>query len=83
MHPESRELLPILSSAQAIRIDGAQFYGIMYGGMDWWTCISSHRVPKFEELSIRTDGTMLVGAVSMAEIGSIQEVSRKYSRYRK
>lgn len=83
LNPETKEPVQIVSSAQASRMNGAYFYGMMYGGVEWWVCVASHRVPDFEKLSLRADGAMPIGPMSMEKIGSIQRTSKAYHDVRK
>lgn len=81
LHPEARSPVQIVSSAQSSRIEGTRFYAMMYGGVEWYICVASHRFAEFEKLSLRLDGRIPIGPIPMDKIGSVQRMAKVYASY--
>lgn len=82
LHPETRSPIQIVSSAQLSKIEGTRCYAMMYGGVEWYICVASHRYREFEKLSLRSNGTIPIGPMRMDEIGSVQRVVKSYANIR-
>jgi hypothetical protein len=62
----------MVSQAQRSIIGGQRYYGMMYGGVEWWVRVSSHADPKFDRLALQQDGRMPIKAMPWNEFPVIQ-----------
>ena len=76
VHHKTNELIPIVSHAQRSSFGGHRCYGMMYGGVEWWISVSSHRNLEFETGALQLDGRMPFHAVQWNEVSVIQTASR-------
>lgn len=76
VHHASRELIQMISRPQSFKIGGRQCYGIMYGGVEWWMCVSSDRNPEFEQFALKDDGQICFSVFPWQEVAAVQEASR-------
>jgi hypothetical protein len=76
IHHETRMLVPIVSQAQKSIVDGHRCYGMIYGGVQWWIFVSSHRNLEVESEALQSDGRMKILAVPWNEIPIIQAASK-------
>lgn len=65
--------LPVqmISYAQASRFDDLRCYGIMYGGVEWWMGVASHKNNNFNKLCLEANGKMPIAPIPWNEIGSV------------
>ncbi|ALO44896.1 hypothetical protein [Pseudohongiella spirulinae] len=82
LHPETKSPVQIVSSAQLSRIAGTHCYAMMYGGVEWYICVASHRYKEFEKLALRSDGTIPLGPIPMDKVGSIRRTAKIYASKR-
>lgn len=75
IHHKTNRLIPLVSQAQRSSFGGHRCYGMMYGGVEWWVCVSSHRNIEFERGSLRADGCMPFHAVPWNEVSVVQSAS--------
>ena len=76
VHHKTKRLIPIVSQAQQSSFGGQRCYGMMYGGAEWWICVSSHRNIEFERAALQSDGRMPFHAVPWNEVSVIQSAAR-------
>lgn len=76
VHHKTNELIPMVSQTQKSSFGGHRCYGMMYGGVEWWVSVSSHRNLEFEAVALRPDGQMPFHSVPWDEISVIQSASR-------
>ncbi len=76
LHHTTKRPLKMISSAQASKLDGQRCYGMMYGGVEWWICVASHRNPAFLKGSLRSTGLIPIMPMPMNEVGSVQDAQR-------
>lgn len=75
IHHKSKRIIPIVSQAQRSSFKGHRCYGIMFGGVQWWVCVSSHRNYDFEAIGLQSDGRMPFHAISWNEVSVIQQAA--------
>lgn len=75
VHHKTNRIIPMVSQAQRSSFNGHRCYGIMYGGVQWWVCVSSHRNYEFEKISLQPDGRMPFHAIPWNEVSVIQQAS--------
>lgn len=76
IHHKTKRLVQMVSQAQMIRLGMGRCYGIMYGGVEWWTYVASNRNPEFEQVALQRDGRMPFDAVPWNEVAVVQAASR-------
>ena len=74
VHPETHGIVPVVWSRPArSSYDGHRCYGTLYGGVQWWVCVPSHRNVEFERVALQPDGRMPFHARPMNEFTSLAE----------
>jgi hypothetical protein len=76
----SRRLVKLISQSQRSKFDGHQCYGMVYGGVEWWVSVSSHRNPGFAEVALRPSGDMPFHAAFWSDVPVVQAVSNALRR---
>lgn len=72
VHHETRRLISAVSQAQCSSFAGQRCYGFMYGGAEWWICVSSHRNAEFQAAGLQPNGEMPFYAVPWNELSIMQ-----------
>lgn len=72
VHHQTKRLIPMVSQVQRSSFDGQRCYGMMYGGAEWWICVSSHRNQAFQAAALQSDGRMPFHAVPWNELAITQ-----------
>ncbi|WP_426112404.1 hypothetical protein [Massilia sp. PWRC2] len=72
VHRESHKLIEMVTRAGKSSINGHRCWGLMYGGVQWWISVSSHRNIEFEKAGLQPDGRMPFHAVPWDEVDVIQ-----------
>lgn len=55
---ETKATMQIVSQMQQGRFAGIRCYAIIYGGVQWWIGVASHRSPELEGICLQPDGRM-------------------------
>lgn len=76
VHHTTRRPLQMISLPQASKMNGQRCYGMMYGGVEWWICVASHRNSEFMRGSLRSNGSMPIMPMPMNEVGSVRSAQR-------
>lgn len=76
VHHRTNRLIQMVSKAQRSKYGGRICYGIMYGGAQWWICVSSDKNHEFQKAALQPSGRMPFTAVPWNEVGVIQEASQ-------
>ncbi len=76
VHHVSFRPVQMISYVQRSKFNGHRCYGIMYGGMEWWICVSSHKNMEFLKGALRETGRMPTFPMPMNQVGAIQEVQK-------
>ena len=80
VHHRTREIIRLISQAQAFKVGGRRCYGMMYGGVEWWTCVASDRNTEFEHFALKDDGQMCLAVFPWQEVAAIQKASAALKR---
>lgn len=72
VHHQTRCLISGVSQAQRSSFAGQRCYGFMYGGAEWWMCVSSHRNAELQAAGLQSDGRMPFHAVPWNELPIMQ-----------
>lgn len=75
VHHKTKRLVPMVSQSQRSSFAVQRCYGIMYGGAEWWICVSSHRNYEFEKAALQPNGRMPFHAVPWNELSVVQSAS--------
>ena len=75
IHHRTRHIVPIITHASVCTIESHRYFSMVYGGVEWWIKLSSHRHRRFEETFLHTDGRMSIGAVPWTNVPAIQRAS--------
>lgn len=73
---KTRAIVQMVSQALQGRFEGLRCYAIVYGGVQWWIGIASHRSPELESICLQTDGRLPLAAIPWTELGLIQSASK-------
>ncbi|MRW91035.1 hypothetical protein GJ699_13650 [Duganella sp. FT80W] len=76
VHHESKRIVDMVTKAGKSSINGHRCWGIIYGGVQWWISVSSHRNHEFEQGGLQPDGQMPFHAVPWNEVDVIQMASK-------
>ena len=66
----------MISSAQTSKLNGQRCYGMMYGGVEWWICVASHKNAEFMRVSLRSNGSMPIAPIPMTEVGIVRDAQK-------
>ena len=72
IHHETNSIVQMVSQVQRSRFNEHPCYGIIYGGVQWWTSVSSHRNHEFEHAALQQDGQMPFHAMPWNELEVVQ-----------
>lgn len=72
IHHQTKRLITMVSQAQRSSFGGQRCYGIMYAGVEWWICVSSHRNAELQTAGLQSNGRMPFHAVPWNELPIIQ-----------
>lgn len=72
VHHKTHKLVDMVTKAGKSSINGHRCWGLMYGGVQWWFSVSSHRNYEFEMSGLQPDGRMPFHAVPWNEVDVIQ-----------
>ena len=72
VHHRTNRIVRIITRPDVYRIESHRYYTMVYGGVQWWTKVSSHRHRTFEGLFLRPDGTMPMASMPWNEIPTVQ-----------
>ena len=75
IHHQTRCIVPIITQPTVYRYESHHYHTMVYGGVEWWIKVSSHRHKQLEELFLRTDGEMPFRSVLWNEVPSIVRAS--------
>lgn len=75
IHHKTNRLIPMVTQAILSSFNGHRCYGMAYGGVHWWICVSSHRNIELESASLQSDGRMPFHAVPWNDIPPIQSAA--------
>jgi hypothetical protein len=75
VHHESKCLIPMVSQVVQSSFEGYRCYGMIYGGVQWWVGMSSHRNKEFELVCLQPNGQMPFHAVPWNEVMVIQSAA--------
>jgi hypothetical protein len=82
VHHETRKLVPLVSQAIRSSFEGHRCYGMIYGGVQWWMLVSSHRNRGFEAVCLQGTGEMPFEGVPWNEVTVIQSAADALRRAR-
>lgn len=74
-HQTNRIILRVMTQPTVRMNESHRYFTMVYGGVEWWIKLSSHRHQRFEERCLRPDGRMPFGAVPWTEIPAILRAS--------
>jgi hypothetical protein len=83
IHHETKDIVPLVSKGQKGRIGDLNCYAMLYGGVQWWIVVSSHRNRQVEEESLRADGRIAFYSTPWQELDVMQSASAALRKARK
>ena len=83
VHHKTGNIVPIVSKGQQGRMEDLNCYAMLYGGVQWWTVVSSHRNYLVERESLRADGRIPFYSIPWQELDVMQSASAALRRKRK
>jgi hypothetical protein len=75
VHHKTNKIIQMITQPQQSKFGGRRCYGIMYGGAEWWVMVASDRNSEYEQISLKSDGSMPFYAVPWNEISVVQQAS--------
>ena len=75
IHHRTNRIVPIITQPSVCMMECHRYFTMVYGGVEWWIKLSSHRHRRFEELFLHADGRMPFGAVPWTEVPAILHAS--------
>ena len=75
VHHETKLLIPMVSQAVRSNYNGHRCYGMMYGGVQWWISVSSHRNFEFEVVGLQSDGRIPFCALPWNDVAVIHSAA--------
>ena len=63
IHHRTNRIVPIITQPTVCMMESHRYFTMVYGGVEWWIKLSSQRHQHFEELFLRPDGRMPIGAL--------------------
>jgi hypothetical protein len=76
VQPETRSPFLMVSAPELLSFKGHRCYGMMYGGVYWCFCISSHRNLDLERIGLQPNGSMPFSSVPWNEVGIVQDAAK-------
>lgn len=83
LHHKTKDIVPLVSKGQKGRIGDLNCYAMLYGGVQWWIVVSSHRNRWVEEASLRVDGKIPFYSTPWQELDVMQSASAALRKARK
>lgn len=80
VHHKTKRLISMVSQAVQSKLWGQRCYGMIYGGVQWWIGVSSHRNMEFELACLQSDGLMPFHARPWNEVPVIQSAAEALRR---
>ncbi len=80
VHHETKRLVPMVSQGVRSNFKWLRCYGMIYGRVQWWVGVSSHRNTEFEGACLQSDGQMPFHAVPWNEVMVVQSASEALRR---
>ncbi|MCF7964724.1 MAG: hypothetical protein K9L79_04195 [Methylobacter tundripaludum] len=75
LHHKTNAIIQMVSQAMQGRFVGLRCYTIVYGGVQWWVAVASHRSPELESVCLQADGRLPLGALPWNELNLIKLAS--------
>jgi hypothetical protein len=73
IHDKTNEVVNLIGRPEKRKFDDVKCYSMIYGGVEWWTTVISHRTKHLEKLALQPDGSMSVMAVPWNSIPIMQK----------
>lgn len=74
IHDKTHEVVNLIAQPEKRSFDGIKCFSMIFGGVEWWTTVVSHKTKELEELALRPDGSMSIMAVPWNSIPIIQKM---------
>ena len=74
IHDKTHEIVNLIARPEKRVFDGVNCFSMVYGGVEWWTTVVSHKTKKLEELALQVDGRMPIMAVPWNSIPIMQKM---------
>jgi len=74
IHDKTHEIVNLIARPERRSFDGVNCYSMLYGGVEWWTTVVSHKTKKLEELALKVDGSMPMIAIPWNSIPIMQKM---------
>lgn len=71
--PKSAKILPIITRPTQFRYNSQRYFTMVYGGVEWWIKLSSHKERGFEQIILDPNGHMPLSVASGSEIPAIRQ----------
>ena len=72
IHDKTHEVVNLIAQPERRAFDKVNCISMIYGGVEWWTTVVSHRTKELEELALKSDGSMSIMAVPWNSIPIMQ-----------
>lgn len=68
VNEKTRSLFNIVSQPMKRKFNGDRCYSMIYGGVEWWVTLLSHRTKDLEEISLRENGSMKLRTIPWQQV---------------
>lgn len=73
IHDKTHEVVNLITRPEKRSFDGVNCFSMIYGGVEWWTTVVSHKTKELEGLALRPDGSMSIMAIPWNSIPAMQK----------
>lgn len=74
IHDKTHEILNLIARPEKRSFDGVNCFSMLYGGVEWWTTVVSHKTKSLEALALKVDGSMPMIAIPWNSIPIMHKI---------
>lgn len=74
INDKTHEIVNLIARPEKRSFDGVNCFSMIYGGVEWWITVVSHKTKNLEELALQVDGRMPIMAVPWNSIPIMQKM---------
>jgi len=74
IHDKTHEIVNLIARPEKRNFDGVNCFSMLYGGVEWWTTVVSHKTKNLEKLALKVDGSMRMIAIPWNSIPIVQKM---------
>jgi len=74
IHDKTHKIVDLIARPERRSFNGVNCYSMLYGGVEWWTTVVSHKTKNLEKLALKIDGSMPMIAIPWNSIPIMQKI---------